>query len=167
MMTKQQEREILAKIEKLIASAGEDSYIAAAFYGCVDLAHDNIQNDFCINFPDKLSRAEHDRKVLGNAVDEMAEEIRQLKKEREQLQAELIELKQKKLPHDLYRDLWLSVENNLHAEEKRISEEAELLSRFADAPHDIAVSAALKRLATAKSRRDECADLLARLERHE
>lgn len=45
-MTKQEELKVLEKIEKLIKSAGEDSYIAMTFKGVVDIAKSNIENDF-------------------------------------------------------------------------------------------------------------------------
>ena len=46
MMTKQEERAALAKIEKIIKAAGPDSYIGMAFAGCCEIAADNIENDF-------------------------------------------------------------------------------------------------------------------------
>lgn len=45
-MTKAEELKILDKIEKLIQSAGDDSYIAMTFAGIVDICRDNITNDF-------------------------------------------------------------------------------------------------------------------------
>ena len=46
MMTKQEERAALSKIEKIIKAAGPDSYIGIAFAGCCEIAADNIENDF-------------------------------------------------------------------------------------------------------------------------
>lgn len=40
MATKQQEREALDKIAEIIKGLGQDSYIAAAFDGCLDMAED-------------------------------------------------------------------------------------------------------------------------------
>ena len=45
-MTKAEELKTLEKIEKLIQSAGDDSYIAMTFAGIVDICRDNITNDF-------------------------------------------------------------------------------------------------------------------------
>lgn len=56
MATKQQEREALDKIAEIIKGLGQDSYIAAAFDGCLDMAEDNIGNDFMCSMK---SRAEH------------------------------------------------------------------------------------------------------------
>ena len=43
--TKQQERDTLEKIRKMVEQLDPDSYLAAAFEGCFDLAADNIDND--------------------------------------------------------------------------------------------------------------------------
>ena len=43
---KDTELRILDQIEKLIESAGEDSYIAETFAGVVDICRNNIRNDF-------------------------------------------------------------------------------------------------------------------------
>lgn len=45
MMTKDEERALLAKIEKLLASADPDGYIATAFKGAAENAHRNIDED--------------------------------------------------------------------------------------------------------------------------
>lgn len=61
-MTKKQELEILAKIEKLIQSAGADSYVGMTFSGIVEVCLDNIKNDFgaCPVEDLKLARAGRD-----------------------------------------------------------------------------------------------------------
>lgn len=45
-MTKAEELKVLEKIDALIKSAGEDSYIAMTFAGIVDVARTNIENDW-------------------------------------------------------------------------------------------------------------------------
>ena len=45
-MTKAEELKVLAKIDALIKSAGDDSYIAMTFKGVVEIARSNIENDF-------------------------------------------------------------------------------------------------------------------------
>lgn len=57
MMTKDQEREVLKKIKALIDSTGSDSYIEAAFAGCVEIAEDNIDNDFMTSLKDRAEQA--------------------------------------------------------------------------------------------------------------
>lgn len=46
MATKEQERKALARIRKIVAELGEDSYLATAFDGTWELAESNIENDF-------------------------------------------------------------------------------------------------------------------------
>ena len=46
MTTKEQERNALAKIMKIVADLGEGSYIATAFEGCFEIARENIDNDW-------------------------------------------------------------------------------------------------------------------------
>lgn len=43
--TKEQERNTLEKIKKMVAELGSDSYLAAAFTGAFDLAEQNIDDD--------------------------------------------------------------------------------------------------------------------------
>ena len=47
-MTKEQERQTLAKIDKIIKEAGPDSYIGTTFAGIVEQAEENITNDWGI-----------------------------------------------------------------------------------------------------------------------
>ena len=102
-----------------------------------------------------------------NTVENLQKEILALKEDRAQAFKDLSAAVQKQLPADLFRDLWCMVEDRRATAEKEIAAEAELLARLADAPHDIAVGVALKRLAAAKARRDEAAALLERLEEYE
>lgn len=61
MITKEQERKAVEKIEKIIAELGTDSYVEAAFRGCADLARQNIDNDFMESMQDKYFEAENKR----------------------------------------------------------------------------------------------------------
>lgn len=67
MATKQQEREALNKITAIIKELGEDSYIAAAFDGCLDVAEQNISNDFMCSMKEQ---AEDAQKEVANLLAE-------------------------------------------------------------------------------------------------
>jgi hypothetical protein len=43
--TKEEERQVLEKIKKMVAELGENSYLAAAFTGSFEMAEQNIDND--------------------------------------------------------------------------------------------------------------------------
>ena len=60
MTTKQEERNALAKIRKIVESLGDNSYVGFAFLGAFEIAESNIDNDFadsCRDYMDKASKA--------------------------------------------------------------------------------------------------------------
>lgn len=48
--TKQQERDALWEIRKIVEELGPSSYVATAFQGCFEDAMDNIENDFASSY---------------------------------------------------------------------------------------------------------------------
>lgn len=64
MATKQQEREALAKIAEIIKGLGQDSYIAAALDGCLDVAEENINNDFMCSMKERAEAAQKEADSL-------------------------------------------------------------------------------------------------------
>jgi chromosome segregation ATPase len=60
MATKDEEREALKKIRRIVSGLGEESYIGFAFDGCFEIAEDNIENDFATSFKGKY---ENERKA--------------------------------------------------------------------------------------------------------
>ena len=56
--TKQQERDTLEKIRKMVEQLGPDSYLATTFEGCFDLAAENIDNDWACSMADRARNAE-------------------------------------------------------------------------------------------------------------
>ena len=71
--TKQQERETLEKIQKMVELLGPDSYLAAAFEGCFQLAAENIDNDWACSMADRALRAE---KRAAELEDKLAESVK-------------------------------------------------------------------------------------------
>lgn len=115
-MTKQEEREALKKIEKIIKAAGQDSYIGMAFAGCCEIAADNIENDFGESMQarvaarekelrevkEMLYRAEKENERLQLAAERFEQKNNEL---RDQVKAE----RAKQLPHGLYREVYMLV----------------------------------------------------------
>ena len=173
MTTKQEERQILAQIEALIASAGDDSYIAIAFSGCCKIARENIENDFGNSLESSLATCRHsldaekearrllekDNALLENALRQKNTEISQL---RDQISAE----RSKQLPDALYKDLWLCVDGQRERAAKQMADITEMLATMADAPQDIAVAGGLKRLHAERLLRDSAARLLHNLQQY-
>lgn len=68
MTTKAQDRETLAKIEKLLKDQEPDGYIMTAFAGCIEDARVNIENDFANSWKE---RAEHARKEAADLTEQL------------------------------------------------------------------------------------------------
>lgn len=76
--TKQQERDALEKIRKIVEQLGPDSYIGTAFQGCFEIAAENIENDFACSMADKVQRAEADVVRLREANTLAATRVKEL-----------------------------------------------------------------------------------------
>lgn len=70
--TKQQERDTLEKIRKMVEQLGPDSYLATAFEGCFDLAAENIDNDRACSMADRARSAEKRVAELEDKLSEAA-----------------------------------------------------------------------------------------------
>ena len=84
--TKQQERDTLEKIRKMVEQLGPDSYLATAFEGCFDLAAENIDNDWACSMADRARNAEKRVAELENKLSEAV-------KDYEEKDAEIAKLK--------------------------------------------------------------------------
>lgn len=86
--TKQQERDALKKLRKIVAELGSDSYIATALAGCFEIAESNIENDFADSMAERYESAKQDAahfheavNTFSNDLDRAMEEIATLKSE--------------------------------------------------------------------------------------
>lgn len=125
--SKAEERKALSQIKKIVDGLGENSYIAAAFDGCFEIAEDNIGNDFCCSMKQRLEtereEADHFRKLTGRLTDE----LENAKEENEILHKRVVST----------TDLaYLSrlADKDLAECKKRQSEAAEKIIKFADNP---------------------------------
>lgn len=87
--TKQQERYALEKIKRMVAQLGPDSYLAAAFEGCFELATENIENDWTCSMADRARRAE-------KRVEELEEKLIESEKDYEAAHAAAHEIANQK-----------------------------------------------------------------------
>lgn len=84
--TKQQERDTLAAIKKMVEELGPQSYLATAFEGCFEDAESNIENDFgdsykrrCESAEEKLSAAQEEINRLKKQIERMELDNRNLR----------------------------------------------------------------------------------------
>ena len=78
MTTKDQEREALKKIVKIMESLGSDSYVVTAFAGCVEIAEENITNDFGCSMKNRWQSAEKQAREAEKEVRDLKEKNRHL-----------------------------------------------------------------------------------------
>lgn len=84
--TKDQERAALKKIADIIQGLGPDSYLSAAFDGCIELAEENITNDFMTSYKERSERA-YKAELTAKAVQQdQAEVIKRLESELKELE---------------------------------------------------------------------------------
>ena len=89
MATKEQERKALARIRKIVAELGEDSYIATAFDGAWELAEENIENDFGNSTRWYIDKYNNSGEDVRKAREEAEEDSRKLRVELEEMKADL------------------------------------------------------------------------------
>ena len=78
MATKEQERKALARIRKIVAELGEDSYLATAFDGAWEIAEENIENDFANStkfYVDKYNGTDSRAVAAENKIRELTAEL--------------------------------------------------------------------------------------------
>ena len=64
MTTKEQERKALEQIRKIVAGLGDCSYIGMALDGCLEMAQENIDNDWGCSMKERAESAERRVKML-------------------------------------------------------------------------------------------------------
>lgn len=79
MTTKDQEREALKKIVKIMESLGANSYVATAFAGCVEIAEENINNDFGCSMKQHVEIMEEKLREETRLRDDAKKAVRKLR----------------------------------------------------------------------------------------
>ena len=95
MATKADERKALEEIRRIVASLGNDSYLAMAFDGCFEMAESNIENDFANNPKKSIENLQRDLRV-ANAKIKNAEEAYEIVLKREQSEKKSWDAEEKK-----------------------------------------------------------------------
>lgn len=81
--TKEQERNALTKIRKIIDELGANCYLAMAFDGCFEMAESNIENDFADSPKENLA-------IAKKQIDKLQVEVDRLTAENEELQSKVV-----------------------------------------------------------------------------
>ena len=81
--TKDQEREALEKIKAIVESLGPDSYVGTAFEGCLEIAEENIENDFACSMKQRVEAVVIENTRLKEKVKELEDKLAESEKDYE------------------------------------------------------------------------------------
>lgn len=81
--TKDQEREALEKIKAILDTLGLDSYVGTAFEGCLEIAEENIENDFAFSMKQRVETAVVENSRLKERVKELEDKLAESEKDYE------------------------------------------------------------------------------------
>lgn len=126
--TKQQEREALETIKKLLADLGPDIYLATAFEGCIEDAESNIENDFGDSMKARWESAREDAEHFKEAAEHYAAEL-------EKVQEELATLRQQTISPDDLTDCIQLLEDRACEDEEKLEAAAARIVELADKPN--------------------------------
>ena len=135
--TKDQERDALATIKKLVEDLGPQSYLATAFEGCFQDAEDNIENDFAFSMKARYEAAEDYNAVKTDAaraqerLEELGRLVETLKDENRAL---TVRLAKRTFPEELRRDLWMMATGEAEESRARMAKAAHMMALCADNP---------------------------------
>ena len=143
MMTKDEERKLLGKIEALLKEAEPDGYIDLAFRGCVDMARDNINNDWAVSPMDyfgelnRINRKLTDAQMVNDSLRKDKEELQgladRLQESCFEFRNELEETKNKMVELGVdYIDMQNTLRKKSERVEELVSENIRLKARLFD-----------------------------------
>ena len=172
--TKQQERDTLAAIRKMVEELGPQSYLATAFDGCFEDAESNIENDFADSMKARWLHADAQLNAAKGTIEELKDQLEESKKDweaahaaahaiAEQKDAEIAALRERAIsPDDLTDAIQLVAEKQftLNAEVKEVAEQ---IVETATEPGSASFQNAVKQHRAAKSQLDYYTALLERL----
>lgn len=175
MTTKEQEFKALEKIRKIVSELGEDSYIAAAFEGCFEIAEDNIKNDFACSMKQRAESAEKKAEAIAITNRDLEAQLDRMKDVRKYeaekadaaiaaLQERIAKAEKRAVSPWLYREIWLHYTDAIQIDAANMARYADVMSDLAEAPTDIAFVNAVKNYRKTKERKETAEQVIRALE---
>lgn len=82
-VTKDQEREALEKIKAILDTLGPDSYVGTALEGCLEIAEENIENDWACSMKQRVEAVVVENTRLKERVKELEDKLAESEKDYE------------------------------------------------------------------------------------
>lgn len=157
--TKQQERDTLAVIRKMVEELGPQSYLATAFEGCFEDAEQNIEDDAAYSMKARLEIQAQRAIERGHEVDRLKADLATAQSKIETLQSQfdfasqhIKKLERQQLPEQLRRDLWVMVTDEAEASRARMAEATDKMAVGADNPGCVLFKESVARYRAEKAR---------------
>ena len=157
--TKQQERDTLAVIRKMVEELGPQSYLATAFEGCFEDAEQNIEDDAAYSMKARLEIQAQRAIERGHEVDRLKADLTAAQSKIETLQSQfdfasqyIKKLERQQLSEELRRDLWVMVTDEAEVSRARMAEAADKMAAGADNPGCVLFKESVARYRTEKAR---------------
>lgn len=132
--TKQQERDTLAAIRKMVEELGPQSYLATAFDGCFEDAENNIENDFADSMKARWLHADAQLNAAKGTIEELEAHERSMKETIDRLQQERDAAEARQVTETDLVHLIRLAEEDLAAAEQRRDAAAQDIVTYADDP---------------------------------
>lgn len=129
MTTKEQERQAIQKIRKIVESMGENSYLATAMEGVLEMAEENIEYDAAFSLKGKAEIAEKEASDLKKENEELRKTLKEKKESVDRWESKCneaySELERYTLPEWMQRELGKMVQTGLERVNREINEAAD------------------------------------------
>lgn len=177
--TKDQERQAVEKIRKIVEGLGENSYVGTAMAGVLEVAEQNIEYDAAFSLKEEKEIAERREQEqteitqkLKKELNDLNERYKQLaiqrKEERESLTKQLQEAKtladRYRMPKEMYQSLWTEISEAEDGAQRGMMDSAILMSNYVGEEVSPNIREAAESFRKYRKRNAECKNLLAMLE---
>ncbi|WP_302620233.1 hypothetical protein [uncultured Oscillibacter sp.] len=132
--TKQQERDALAAIRRMVEELGPQSYLATAFEGVFEDAESNIENDFGDSMKTRWLHADAQLNAAKGTIEELEAHKRSMQETIDRLQRERGEAEARQVTDTDIVHLIRLAEKDLAEAEQRRDEAAQDIVTYADDP---------------------------------
>lgn len=178
--TKDQERQAVEKIRKIVEGLGENSYVGTAMAGVLEVAEQNIEYDAAFSLKEEKEIAERREQEqteitqkLKKELNDLNERYKQLaiqrKEERESMTKQLQEAKtladRYRMPKEMYQSLWMEISEAEERAQHDMMDSAVLMSNYVGekvvSPN---IRDAARKFRKCRAKIGECKNLLEMLE---
>lgn len=167
--TKDQELEALEKIKAILDTLGPDSYVGTAFEGCLEIAEENIEDDFACSMKRRAEAAERKAEELEKKVSALELDNRDLrlaiKKEKEEASATETALRERAVSDDDLTDCIQMARNAAYEWGEKMEQASASIVELADDPVSPEFAQAVKNHRNAKRDKEYHEALADRLEK--